>query len=83
MYDSRTRHAAAVVTDVAQRYDMPLLGVPVRSSVRFAEAPHAGRSILSYAGNVPGAAAYRMIAAELAGVAVGDEVRAAAGGGPR
>lgn len=83
MYDSRTRHAAAVVTDVAQRYDMPLLGVPVRSSVRFAEAPHAGRSILSYAGKVPGAAAYRMIAAELAGVAVGDEVRAAAGGGPR
>jgi len=83
MYDSRTRHAAAVVADVARRYDLPLLGVPVRSSVRFAEAPHAGTSILSYAGKVPGAAAYRMIAAELAGVAVGDDVRDAASGGRR
>lgn len=83
MYDSRTRHAAAVVSDVAQRYDMPQLGVPVRSSVRFAEAPHAGVSVLSYAGRVPGAAAYRMIAAELAGVDINDDVRAAASGGHR
>lgn len=79
-FDSRTRHAAAVVADVAHRYDMPLLGVPVRSSVRFAEAPHAGVSILSYAGQVPGAAAYRLIAAELAGVSVSDDLRAAASG---
>ena len=82
MYDSRTRHGVAVVADVARRYELPLLGVPVRASVRFAEAPHAGRSILSYAGGVPGAAAYRMIAAELAGVDVGDDVRAAAGRWP-
>jgi len=83
MYDSRTRHGAAVVADVAERYDLPLLGVPVRASVRFAEAPHAGRSILSYAGRVPGAAAYRVIAAELAGVPVSDEVRRSAEGGRR
>jgi chromosome partitioning protein len=83
MYDSRTRHGAAVIADVAERYDLPLLGVPVRASVRFAEAPHAGRSILSYAGRVPGAAAYRVIAAELAGVAVSDDVRRAAEGGRR
>ncbi len=83
MYDSRTRHSAAVIADVAERYDMPLLGVPVRASVRFAEAPHAGRSILSYAGGVPGAAAYRVIAAQLAGVPVSDEVRRAAEGGRR
>lgn len=80
MYDSRTRHAAAVVADVAQRYDMPLLGVPVRASVRFAEAPHAGTSILSYAGGVPGAAAYRVIAGELVGAEVDDAVRVVATG---
>jgi chromosome partitioning protein len=83
MYDSRTRHAAAVVRDVADRYAMHLLGVPVRASVRFAEAPHAGQSILTYAGSVPGAAAYRLIAAELAGAPVTDDVRIAAQGGRR
>lgn len=82
MYDSRTRHAAAVIDDVARRYEMPLIGVPVRSSVRFAEAPHAGRSILRYADRVPGAAAYRVIAAELAGVPVDAQVRARAEGRP-
>ncbi len=80
MYDSRTRHGAAVIADVAQRYDMALIGTPVRSSVRFAEAPHAGKSILTYAGRVPGAAAYRVIAAELAGVPIADDVRAVAEG---
>ncbi|CAN5888291.1 AAA family ATPase [soil metagenome] len=80
MFDSRTRHAAAVIADVAQRYDLPLIGVPVRSSVRFAEAPHAGRSILAYAPRVPGAAAYRVIAADLTGAPVDAQLRAAAEG---
>lgn len=83
MYDSRTRHGAAVVRDVAERYEMRLLGEPVRASVRFAEAPHAGQSILTYARRVPGAAAYRVIAAELAGTPVADDVRVAAQGGRR
>lgn len=68
MFDSRTRHAQDVLADVQERYGLPVLGVPVRKSVRFAEAPHAGKSILAYAGSVPGAAAYRLIAAELAGL---------------
>jgi chromosome partitioning protein len=80
MYDSRTRHAAAVVADLPDRYDLPMIGVPVRASVRFAEAPHAGQSILRYAGRVPGAAAYRVIAAELAGLPADEDVRAAATG---
>lgn len=78
MYDARTRHAAAVLADVAERYALPMIGVPVRASVRFAEAPHAGKSILRYAARVPGAAAYRVIAAELVGLPVADDVRAAA-----
>jgi chromosome partitioning protein len=83
MYNSRTRHGAAVVADVTRRYGLTQLGPPVRASVRFAEAPHAGRSVLRYAGWVPGAAAYRIIAAELAGLTVDDDVRAAARGTKR
>ena len=79
MYDGRTRHARAVLADVQGRYGLRIIGVPVRKSIRFAEAPHDGRSILAYDGSVPGAAAYRVIAAELAGFAVDDAQRAAAG----
>ena len=80
MFDSRTRHGAAVVADVAQRYEMPLLGVPVRASVRFAEAPHAGVSILTYAPRTAGAAAYRLIAADMTGAPISSELRAMAEG---
>jgi chromosome partitioning protein len=65
LYDPRTRHAREVLTDVQARYGLRILGEPVRRSVRFAEAPHAGCSILAHDGSVPGAAAYRAIAAEL------------------
>jgi len=48
--------------------------------VRFAEAPRSGRSGLSVAGALPSAAAYRVIAAQLAGLPVGPAVRARAEG---
>jgi chromosome partitioning protein len=79
MFDSRTRHAREVLVDVQARYDLTVLGPPIRKSVRFAEAPHDGRSILSYAPSAPGASAYRVIAAELAGLDVDADLRAAAG----
>jgi chromosome partitioning protein len=79
MYDSRTRHAREIIADVQSRYELPIIGPPVRRSVRFAEAPLEGQSILAYDASVPGAAAYRVIAAELAGEVVDDDVRAAAG----
>lgn len=82
LFDPRTRHAREVLADVRARYDLPLLGVPVRKSVRFAEAPYAGRSILSFAPSAPGAAAYRVLAAELAGLDVDPAVREAAGSLP-
>jgi chromosome partitioning protein len=82
MFDGRTRHAREVLADVQSRYGLPLLGVPVRRSVRFAEAHHAGRSILSFGGETPGANAYRVIAAELAGLDVDERVRALAGEAP-
>jgi chromosome partitioning protein len=78
MFDPRTRHAREVLADVMERYGLPVVGVPVRKSIRFAEAPHEGKSILAYDGTVPGANAYRVVAAELAGLEVEDGVLAAA-----
>ena len=37
----------------------------MRKSIRFAEAPARGKSILQHAPNSPGAEAYRALAAEL------------------
>jgi chromosome partitioning protein len=68
LFDSRTSHARAVLSDVATRYGLPVLDPPIPKSVRFAEAPAAGRSILETAGRTPGAQAYRALAAQLAGV---------------
>jgi chromosome partitioning protein len=79
MFDGRTRHARDIIADVQTRYRLPIVGSPVRKSVRFAEAPLEGKSILAYDASVPGAAAYRVIAAELAGLDVDEAVRAAAG----
>ncbi len=80
MYDGRTTHAREVLEDVQTRYELKLIGVPVRKSVRFAEAPNHGRTILAHAPKVPGAAAYRVIAAELHGLTVHKADRAAAEG---
>ena len=59
LYDGRTTHARAVLTDVAVRYSVPVLEPPVPKSVRFAEAPAAGRTVLRTASSSPGAEAYR------------------------
>jgi chromosome partitioning protein len=62
MYDGRTNHAKEVLADVGSRYGLPVLD-PIRKSIRFAEAPRDGRSILRYAPSHPGAEAYRELAA--------------------
>jgi chromosome partitioning protein len=80
MFDGRTRHARAVVADVTERYGLPLLGVPVRKSVRFAEANNRGVTIHAHEPGVPGAAAYRVLAAELLGLPVDPDDRARAEG---
>jgi len=68
LFDGRTAHARAVLADVAGRYGLPVLEPPIAKSVRFAEAPAAGRSILRTAGRTPGAQAYRTLARTLAGL---------------
>ena len=65
MYDSRTKLARATLADVEERYGLAVLRPPVAKSVRFAEAPSAGRSVLSTARTSRGAEAYRKIAARL------------------
>ncbi len=65
MFDARTRHGRDVLADVEARYDLPVLEPPVPKSVRFAEAPAHGASILEHAPSSPGADAYRSLARSL------------------
>ena len=62
MFDSRTRHSRELLGDLEERYGVPVLGDPIPKSVRFAEAPGRGRSILTHAPRSAGAEAYRAIA---------------------
>jgi len=62
MFDGRTRHSREMLADLEERYGLPVLGEPVPKSVRFAEAPGRGRSILTHAPRSAGAEAYRAIA---------------------
>ncbi|MBT9254086.1 ParA family protein [Phycicoccus sp. MAQZ13P-2] len=65
LYDGRSTHAREVLEDVGQRYGLPVLSPPIPKTVRFAEAPAVGRSILSTARSSKGATAYREVAAGL------------------
>jgi chromosome partitioning protein len=67
MFDGRTNHARAVLADVSGRYGLTVLEPPIPKSVRFAEAPAAGRSVLVTARRTRGAEAYRELAEELFG----------------
>ena len=64
LFDGRTTHARAVLADLGPRYGVRVF-TPISRSIRFAEAPAAGRSILATSGNSRGAADYRVLAAEL------------------
>src|ERR1700689_4015463 len=49
MYDGRTTHSRKVLAEVEERYGLPLFSPPVPKSVRFAEAPEHGKSVLHHA----------------------------------
>ena len=61
LFDSRTTHSRDVLFDVADRYDLPVLGPPIPRTVRFAEASASGSSVLAGRKN-KGASAYRELA---------------------
>ncbi len=73
LFDGRTTHAREVLADVAARYALPVLDPPITKSVRFAEAPAAGRSVLATAARTPGAQAYRELARRLVAAAAGED----------
>jgi chromosome partitioning protein len=62
MYDGRTNLAAAVIEDVRTRYGLEVIDPPVPKSVRVAEAPGRGRSILTHSSKSKAAEAYRQLA---------------------
>ena len=62
LFDGRSSHAKAVLADVGERYQVPVLLPPIPRTVRFAEAPAVGRSILTTSKNSKGAKAYREVA---------------------
>src|SRR4051794_2771141 len=62
MFDSRTKLASSVIEEVRERYDLEVLDPPVPKSVRVAEAPAHGRSVLTHAPRSKAAAAYRQLA---------------------
>ena len=49
MFDPRGRHAREVLDDVQTRFGLAVLEPPIPKTVRFAEAPGRGVSILEHA----------------------------------
>jgi chromosome partitioning protein len=62
MYDGRTKLASAVIGDVRERYGLDVIEPPVPKSIRVAEAPGLGRSVLTHAPASKAAEAYRQLA---------------------
>lgn len=68
IHKGRTVHANEVLRDVQEHFGDLVYPFQVGDSIRFAECPLVGQSILHYAGDSDGAAAYRQLAqAVLAG----------------
>src|SRR3954454_8446389 len=65
LYDGRTNHARAVLDNISETYQIDVLEPPIPKTIKFAEAPAAGRSILATSRTSKGAQAYREVAANL------------------
>jgi len=68
MYDGRTLHGREVLERVRDAFGPYLYTTVIRRTIRFAEAPVAGESILSYAADSRGADDYRALAKEVLGI---------------
>src|SRR6478736_7928080 len=65
LFDARTSHGRLVLERIGADYGVTVWEPPIPKSVRFAEAPAAGRSILATARTSKGAEAYREVAGSL------------------
>jgi chromosome partitioning protein len=77
LYDGRTNHARTVLETISDTYSLDVLEPPIPKSIRFAEAPAAGRSILRTTRTHRGAQAYREVARNLSGRGSDDEAASA------
>lgn len=66
LFDGRTNHARAVLETISDTYQLDVIEPPIPKTIKFAEAPAAGRSILATNRRNKGALAYREVAANLA-----------------
>ncbi len=67
LYDPRTNLTRQIVEDVPTRWGIPVLEPPIPKSVKVAEAPRTGRTVLDHAPNSKPAQAYRRLASHLIG----------------
>jgi chromosome partitioning protein len=65
LYDGRTNHARTVLETISDTYDLEVVEPPIPKTIKFAEAPAAGRSILATNRSNKGAQAYREVAVNL------------------
>jgi chromosome partitioning protein len=68
MFDSRTKLAQEMVASVRRNFDLTVLDPPVPKSVKVAEAPAHGCSVLAHAPGSKAAIAYRSLAEQLSRV---------------
>jgi chromosome partitioning protein len=66
MFDGRTNLAKQVVEEVRSHLPDKVLKTVIPRTIRLSEAPSFGKTILDYDPHGPGAAAYRLLAAEVA-----------------
>ncbi|WP_017934869.1 ParA family protein [Nocardioides sp. Iso805N] len=66
LYDGRTTHARTVLETISETYGLDVIEPPIPKTIKFAEAPAAGRSILATSRSSKGAQAYREVAVHLA-----------------
>lgn len=65
LFDGRTNHSRTVLETISETYDLEVIEPPIPKTIKFAEAPAAGRSILATSRASKGARAYREVAANL------------------
>ena len=65
LFDGRTTHSRTVLERIGEDYGVAVLSPPIPKSVRFAEAPAVGQTVLRTASASKGAAAYRDLAEQL------------------
>jgi len=71
LFDGRTTHGRTVLERIGEDYGVTVLSPPIPKSIRFAEAPAVGRTVLTTARSTKGAAAYRNLANQLLALRAG------------